>query len=118
MAPHNLRVLGRLRRHPEFRRMPSGRLVASFTIELTDSQAQPRQDAGRSADCIGVLAHGELADACRLGLKKGRQVYVEGQLQTRNWEDSRDRKLSRTELVATRIASIGKRGVRRPGARL
>jgi single-strand DNA-binding protein len=56
-----------------------------------------------------VVAWGNLAEICKQHLRKGQQVYVEGRLQTRSWEDQDGRKRFRTELVANEMIVLGKR---------
>ena len=93
-------VIGCLGREPEMRYMPNGRPVTSFSVGATrtwmDSEGAQREET----EWFNVVAWGDLAETCKQRLGKEHQVYVEGRLQTRSWEDDRGKKCFRTELVA------------------
>lgn len=100
-------IIGRLGADPEVRQVSSGNSVATLSVATSekwtdrDGQAQERTEWHR------VIAWGKLADICGKFLAKGRQVYVEGRLQTRQWEDSQGQKRYTTEIVANTVQFLG-----------
>jgi single-strand DNA-binding protein len=103
-------VVGNLGRDPEIRALPSGQSVASFSIATTarfkdrDGELQERTDWHR------VVAFGRLADNCQRLLAKGRQVYVEGRLSSRQYQAKDGTGLRyRTEIVAQQLRLLGSR---------
>lgn len=96
-------VIGWLDEEPEVRQTPSGRSVASFSVSTSRSWTTSEGDRHEETEWFNVIAWGTLADLCRDRLKMGQQVYVEGRLHTRSWEDDQGRKNYRTEIVAQDI---------------
>lgn len=96
-------VIGWLDEEPEVRHTPSGRSVASFSVSTSRSWTTSEGDRHEETEWFNVIAWGTLADLCRDRLKMGQQVYVEGRLHTRSWEDDQGRKNYRTEIVAQDI---------------
>jgi single-strand DNA-binding protein len=100
-------LIGNAGRDPEMRFMPSGKPVTSFSVATsrtwTDSQGERRQET----EWFNVVAWGNLAEICKQHIRKDQQVYVEGRLQTRAWEDEQGRKRFRTELVADDVILLG-----------
>jgi single-strand DNA-binding protein len=97
-------ILGNLTRDPETRNISSGQTVASFSVATnrfwTDKNSGEKK---KSAEYHNIVAWGRLAEIVEQYLKKGGLVYVEGRLQTRNWEDDQGNKKYRTEIVAEKI---------------
>lgn len=93
-------LIGNVTRDPELRTIPSGQNVCTFGLatnfQWTDAQGQ-RQS---KAEFHNIVAWGKLADICHQYLAKGRKVFVEGRLQTREWEAQDGTKKNRTEIVA------------------
>ncbi len=90
MATRNLNkvmLIGNLTRNPEVRYTPQGNAVASFVI-ATNREWKVDGETKQVADFHNVVAWNKLAEICGQLLKKGIKVYVEGRLQTRNWEDA------------------------------
>jgi single-strand DNA-binding protein len=101
-------LIGNLGKDPEVRFTPSGQAVANFNIATTDSwtdksngQKQERTEWHR------IVVWGKLAELCGEYLKKGRQCYVEGRLQTREWTDKEGVKKYTTEVVANTVQFLG-----------
>jgi len=96
-------VIGDVGRDPEMRYTPGGKPVTSFSVAATrrwiNSEGEPCTDT----EWFNVVAWGSLAEICKQRLHKGRQVYVEGRLQTRSWEDRGGETRFRTELVASEM---------------
>lgn len=93
-------VIGWLEDEPEVRQTPSGRTVASFSVSTSRSWTSSEGEKHEEKEWFNVIAWGTLAEMCKDRLTKGQQVYIEGRLQTRGWEDNLGRKHFRTEVVA------------------
>lgn len=102
-------IIGNLGRDPEMRFTPSGRPVTSFTVATSRSWSSPDGERHEETEWFNVVAWGKLAETCKQYLTKGQQVYVEGRLQTRRWEDQEGRKHFSTEIVADRMIMLGER---------
>ncbi len=100
-------IIGNLGRDPEMRFTPSGRPVTTFSVAT--SRAWHSQDGQRheETEWFNVVAWGSLAEICNQHLHKGQQVYVEGRLQTRRWEDAEGKMHFSTELVAREMIMLG-----------
>ena len=100
-------LVGNLGRDPEIRYAPSGTAVATFTLATTESI--PSKDGGREdrTEWHSIVTFGRLAEICGEYLAKGRQVYIEGRLQTREWEDRDGNKRKTTEIVANTMQMLG-----------
>ncbi len=102
-------VIGNLGRNPEMRYTPSGRPVTSFSVATSRSWVNAEGERREETEWFNVVAWGNLAEICKQHLTKGQQVYVEGRLQTRGWEDQNGKKHYRTELVANEMIILGER---------
>jgi single-strand DNA-binding protein len=96
-------VIGWLDEAPEVRQTPTGRPVASFSVSTSRSWTTSEGDRREETEWFNVIAWGSLADLCGERLALGQQVYVEGRLHTRSWDDDQGRKHFRTEIVAQEI---------------
>ena len=110
MGINKVILVGNLGRDPEMRHTQSGQAVANFTLATNrrwrdkDGQQQEQTEWHR------IVAWGRLAEICTEYLTKGKQVYVEGRLQTRDWEDRDGNKRYTTEIVALDMQMLGRRG--------
>jgi len=99
-------IIGNLTRDPEIRTTTGGKNVASFGVATnytwTDASGQKQE----KAEFHNIVAWGKLADICGQYLAKGRKVYVEGRLQTREWEGQDGAKRQRTEIVAENMIML------------
>ena len=102
-------VIGHLGRDPEMRYTPSGRPVTSFSVVTTRTWTSAEGERHEESEWFNVVAWGNLAEICNQYLRKSQQVYVEGRLQTRGWEDDEGKKHYRTELVASEMIVLGER---------
>jgi single-strand DNA-binding protein len=103
-------IIGNLGQDPEMRYTPGGRPVTSFSVATTRGWTNSDGERQEETEWFHVVAWGNLAEICKQYLRKGRQVYVEGRLQTRGWEDATGKKNFRTELVAQEMIMLGGRG--------
>ena len=100
-------IIGNLGRNPEMRYTPSGRPVTSFSVATSRSWVNAEGERREETEWFNVVTWGNLAEICKQHLIKGQQVYVEGRLQTRGWEDQSGKKHYRTELVANEMIMLG-----------
>ncbi len=104
-------LIGNLGRDPEVRFTPSGQAVANFSIATseswTDKSSGQKQE---KTEWHRIVVWGKLAELCGEYLKKGRQCYVEGRLQTREWTDKEGKKNYTTEVVANTVQFLGGAG--------
>jgi len=102
-------IIGRLGRDPEMRYTPSGRPVTTFSVATSRSWNTSDGERKMETEWFNVVAWGSLAEICNQYLVKGQQVYVEGRLQTRNWEDNNGNRHSSVEIVANEMIMLGNR---------
>jgi single-strand DNA-binding protein len=102
-------VIGNMGRDPEMRYTPSGKPVTSFSLASSRSWTTPSGERREETEWFNVVAWGGLAEICNDKLFKSQQVYVEGRLQTRSWEDETGQRHYRTEIVASDMIILGPR---------
>lgn len=103
-------LIGNLGRDPEIRHTPSGSAVATFSIATNEAWNNREGQREERTEWHRVVAFGKLADICGQYLKKGKQVYIEGKLQTRAWDDRDGNKRYTTEIVASTMTMLGRAG--------
>ena len=94
-------LIGRLGQDPEIRYTQSGSAVANVSIATNDYWTDKQGGKQERTEWHSLVLWGKLADLAQSYLKKGSQVYVEGRLQTRDWEDQQGQKHYKTEVVVT-----------------
>ena len=102
-------IIGHLGRDPEMRYTPSGKPVTTFTVATSRSWNSTDGERHTETEWFNVVAWGNLAEICKQYLVKGQQVYVEGRLQTRRWEDNDGGKHTSVEIVAGEMMMLGDR---------
>lgn len=102
-------LVGRLGADPEVKAIGSGSTVARLNIATSETWVKDGQRQERT-EWHRVTVWGKLAEICGKHLAKGRQVYVEGKLQTRQWEDQQGQKRYTTEIVASTVQFLGAGG--------
>ena len=105
-------LIGRLGQDPEVKTISSGQQVATINIATSESWTGKDGQRQEKTEWHRVVAWGKLADLCGKYLSKGRQVYIEGRLQTRQWEDQTGNKRYTTEIVANTVQFLGQGGAR------
>jgi len=109
-------LIGNLGKDPEVRFTPGGQAVANFTIATNevwfDKQSNQKQER---TEWHRIVVWGKQAETCGEYLSKGRQVFIDGRIQTREWTDKEGRKQYTTEIVAQNVKFLG--GGERGGAR-
>ncbi|OGB74312.1 hypothetical protein A2V68_00950 [candidate division Kazan bacterium RBG_13_50_9] len=101
-------LIGNLTRDPELRSTPSGQSVASFTVATNRSWNDAAGELQKAVEYSDIVAWGKLAEIAGQILKKGRRTYVEGRIQTRNWEGQDGVKRFKTEVVASDLIVLDK----------
>lgn len=101
-------LIGHLGSDPELRVIPSGQSVANFTLATNESYKDSSGNLQERTEWHRIVAWGRLAEICQQYLKKGRQVYIEGKLQTRSWDDTKtgDKRYA-TEIVCSDMQMLG-----------
>ncbi|MGD0879304.1 MAG: single-stranded DNA-binding protein [Anaerolineales bacterium] len=102
-------IIGNLGRDPEMRYTPSGRPVTTFTVATSRSWNTTDGERHTDTEWFNVVTWGTLAEICKQYLTKGQQIYIEGRLQTRHWEDKEGVKHSTVEIVAMEMMMLGER---------
>ncbi|MFN8544795.1 MAG: single-stranded DNA-binding protein [Candidatus Binatia bacterium] len=116
MSLNKVLLIGNLGRDPEVRFTPSGRAVARFpvaTSEVWNDQEGQRQER---TEWHNVVVWGKQAESCGQYLAKGRQVFIEGSVRSRQYDDKEGNKRYITEVIAQRVQFLGGRGGEGRGA--
>lgn len=103
-------IIGNVTRDPEVRTTPNGQTVCSFSVATNRSWKGADGQRQESSEFHNIVAWAKLAEICGQYLSKGRKVYVEGRLQTRDWEGQDGVKRYRTEIVAENMIILDKPG--------
>lgn len=103
-------LIGNLVRDPELRYTPKNTAVANFTVATNRSWSDSEGNEQEDAEFTRCVAWGKLAEIVDQILSKGRKVYVEGRLQTRDWEDNEGNTRRSTEVVADQVIALDSRG--------
>jgi single-strand DNA-binding protein len=103
-------LIGNLGNDPDLRHTPNGTAVSNLRIATNEFFTNRDGQKEQRTEWHRVVAFGRLAEICNQYLKKGRQVYFEGRLRTREWEDQKGDKRYTTEIIATNMVMLGARG--------
>ena len=102
-------IIGNLGRDPETRYMPDGGAITNISVATTDKWKDKNGEMQEKTEWHRVAFFGKLAEIAGEYLKKGSQVYVEGRLQTRKWQDKDGADKYTTEIVANQMQMLGSR---------
>jgi single-strand DNA-binding protein len=102
-------IIGNLGRDPETRYMPDGGAITNISVATTDKWKDKNGEMQEKTEWHRVAFFGKLAEIAAEYLKKGSQVYVEGRLQTRKWQDKEGQDKYMTEIVANQMQMLGSR---------
>ncbi len=102
-------LIGNLGKDPELRYTPSGQAVATFSLATTDRYKDKDGQMVERTEWHNVTAWGKLAETVKEYLKKGRQIYVEGRISYRTYDDKEGVKRYFTDIVAQNIRFLGRR---------
>jgi single-strand DNA-binding protein len=109
-------LIGNLGRDPELRYTQTGQPVANFTVATNENWTGRDGKREERTEWHRVVAWGKTAELCAQYLSKGRTVYLEGRIQTREWEDKEGQKRQTTEIVAQTVQFLGSPGGQRGAA--
>ncbi len=108
MSVNKVILVGNLGAKPELRYTPGGQAVANFNIATSERWGgRDGQQAQERTEWHRIVVWGKTAENCGKYLDKGRQVYIEGRLQTREWNDKEGQKRYTTEIVAMTVQFLG-----------
>jgi single-strand DNA-binding protein len=102
-------LIGNLGRDPELRYTPSGLAVANFSLATSETRTNKDGEKETRTEWHRIVAFGRLGEICGEYLAKGKQIYIEGRIQTRDWEDKDGIKRYTTEIVANQMQMLGTR---------
>ena len=112
-------LIGNLGRDPEVRYTPNGVAMATFSIATSETWTNKEGEKETRTEWHRIVAFRKLAEICGEYLSKGKQVYIEGRIQTRDWEDQNGVKRYTTEILANQMLMLGSRDaadMSRPGS--
>jgi len=110
MSVNKVILVGRLGRDPETRYTSGGQAVANFTLATDETYKDRSGERQKRTEWHRIVLWGKLAEIAQQYLKKGQLVYIEGRIQTRQWEDKRDgQKRTTTEIVGNVMRMLGGR---------
>jgi single-strand DNA-binding protein len=99
-------IIGNLTRDPESKMTPSGQNVCSFGVATNRTWKNAAGEKQEAVDYHNVVVWGKLAEICAQYLNKGKKVYIEGRLQSREWEGPDGAKRNKTEIVAENMVML------------
>ena len=102
-------IIGNLGRDPEMRYTPSGKPVTTFSVATSRTWSTSDGEKREETEWFNVVAWSSLAEICKQYLSKGQQVYIEGRLQTRHWDDQEGNKHISVEIVANEMIILSER---------
>ena len=103
-------LIGNLGRDPEVRYLPNGDAVTNISVATTDTWKDKEGNKQEKTEWHRVTFYRRLAEIAGEYLKKGSQVYVEGRLETRKWQDKEGQDRYTTEIIASEMKMLGARG--------
>ena len=102
-------LIGNLGRDPEVRYTPGGLAVANFSMATSETWTTKEGEKETRTEWHRIVAWGKLGEICGEYLSKGKQIYIEGRIQTREWEDKEGNKRYTTEIIASQMLMLGSR---------
>lgn len=109
MALNKVILIGNLGKDPELRYTPGGQAVATFSLATTEKFKNKGGESQERTEWHNIVVWGNLAEICGKYLVKGRQVYIEGRIQNRSYDDRDGNKRYITEIVANDMQMLGSR---------
>jgi len=103
---NKVQLIGNLTKDPELRQTPNGSSVCSFTVATNLTWKDANGQKQDKAEFHNIVTWGKLAEICNQYLQKGKKVYLEGRLQTRDWEAEDGSKRYKTEIVAENMIML------------
>jgi single-strand DNA-binding protein len=109
MSLNKAMIIGNLGRDPEMRYTPNGQAVTQFTVAVNRNYKGQDGEWQEETEWFRIVVWGQQAERAAENLRKGNKVYIEGRLQTRQWEDQSGQKRYTTELVANQVTNLERR---------
>ena len=109
MSLNRVMLIGNLTRDPELRNTTTGQSVTNFSVATSSQWNDVNGQRQERTEFHSIVAWGKLAEICNQYLSKGRRVYIEGRLQTRDWETPDGQKRQKTEIVAENMIMLDSR---------
>jgi single-strand DNA-binding protein len=109
MSVNKVILVGRLGRDPETRYTGGGQAVANFSVATDESYKDKNGERQKRTEWHRITAWGKLAEICRQYLKKGTMVYIEGRIQSREWQDKEGQKRTSFDIVANTMKMLSSR---------
>lgn len=107
MDLNKVQLIGRLTKDPEVKQTQGGKTMAMFSVATSKSWKNEAGEKQEKTEFHNVVVFGKVADVVNMYCKKGKQVYVEGELQTRSWDDPQGNKKYRTEIIVSNVILLG-----------
>jgi single-strand DNA-binding protein len=109
MSVNKVILVGRLGRDPETRYTGGGQAVANFSVATDESYKDKNGERQKRTEWHKIVVWSKLAEIAQQYLRKGSLLYLEGRIQTREWQDKEGQKRTTTEIVATNFRMLGGR---------
>src|SRR5690349_12204183 len=109
MSVNKVILVGRLGRDPETRYTGGGQAVANFSVATDESYKDRNGERQKRTEWHRITAWGKLAEICQQYLKKGTMVYIEGRIQSREWQDKEGQKRTSFDIVANTMKMLSSR---------
>jgi single-strand DNA-binding protein len=100
-------IVGRLGSDPEIKTVSSGQSVCRLSVATSENWTDREGQKQERTEWHRVVVWGKMAEICGQHLSKGRQVYLEGRIQTRSWEDQQGQKKYTSEIIANTVQFLG-----------
>lgn len=110
MSLNKVQLIGNLTRDPELRQIPGGQTVATFGIATNFTWNDQSGQKQSKTEFHNIVVWRKLAEICAQYLRKGSKVYIEGRLQTRDWEGEDGVKRYRTEIICENMIMLDRKG--------
>lgn len=101
-------LIGNLGADPEVRKTANQQTVTQFSLATSESWINKEGERQEKTEWHRIVVWGKLAETCAKHLAKGRQVFIEGRLQTRSWETEQGQKRFTTEVIANQVLFLGR----------
>jgi len=110
MSVNKVILVGRLGRDPETRYTGGGQAVANFSVATDESYKDRNGERQKRTEWHRITAWGKLGEICQQYLKKGTMVYIEGRIQSREWQDKEGQKRTSYDIIANTMKMLSSRG--------
>ena len=110
MGVNKVLLLGRLGKDPEIRYSQNQTAICSFSLATSERRKDASGNWGEHTEWHNIIVFGKSAENCSNYLKKGREVFIEGRIQTRKWQDKEGKDRWTTEILASTVQFVGGKG--------